>query len=240
MWNDFFAQRDLFNQDGCIHVEGFLKAAESYCSWKDVENSIHRDDVFWELIAEDGNKKELGMYKPYWSPVPCQEKEVIYEHVRDGGGFVITGYSRVNRKAKALCTEIERHFNVNCDIHCYGTRGGGRSFKAHYDNFSNFIIQTVGETKWTVYKNRATSLFRVQHDKLQEDKLEVEWEGILKPGDLIYIPDRAYHKAEPSTQRLSMSIPCLPTIMESEFYDRRYYEIPSLESLEKRYKQTSD
>ena len=88
MWNDFFAQRDLFNQDGCIHVEGFLKAAESYCSWKDVENSIHRDDVFWELIAEDGNKKELGMYKPYWSPVPCQEKEVIYEHVRDGGGCV--------------------------------------------------------------------------------------------------------------------------------------------------------
>ena len=27
--------------------------------------------------------------------------------------------------------------------------------------------------------------------------MEVDWEGILKPGDLLYIPDRAYHCALP-------------------------------------------
>ena len=55
--------------------------------------------------------------------------------------------------------------------------------------------------------------------------MEVDWEGILKPGDLLYIPDRAYQCALPDKTRLSMSIPCVPTVLNPEFYDRRNYKI---------------
>ena len=38
------------------------------------------------------------MYKPYWSPVPCQDKNTIHDHIQDKKSFIITGYSKVNRK----------------------------------------------------------------------------------------------------------------------------------------------
>tara|TARA_A200000159_G_scaffold101374_1_gene94164 strand:- start:733 stop:1245 length:513 start_codon:yes stop_codon:yes gene_type:complete len=166
------------------------------------------------------------MYKPYWSPVPCQDKNTIYDHVIGGESFVITGYSKIKRKLQDLCIEIERSLDVNVDIHVYGARGKSPSFKTHCDHFSNFIIQCVGETPWKVYKNKQTSLLACKNDKsLNYDIMETEWEGILKPGDLLYIPDRAYHCAIPNNTRLSMSIPCAPTVLNPEFYDRRNYKI---------------
>ena len=125
-----------------------------------------------------------------------------------------------------MCIEIERSLDVCADIHVYGGRGGSPSFKTHCDNFSNFIIQCVGETHWQVYKNKQTSLIACKNDKsINYDIMEVDWEGVLLPGDLLYIPNRAYHRALPDHPRLSMSIPCVPTVLNPEFYDRRNYKI---------------
>tara|TARA_B000000557_G_scaffold119744_1_gene97210 strand:+ start:2845 stop:3525 length:681 start_codon:yes stop_codon:yes gene_type:complete len=222
----FFASRNLEQDDGAVYLSNFLDNPTDYLAWKDVETCLNRDDVYWELIKEDGRKKDVQMYKPYWSPVPCQEKKTIHEHIRQGLSFVITGYSKVNRKVSNLCIEVERSCDVNTGVHVYGSRGRSPSFPIHCDNFSNFIIQTVGSTYWQVYKNRHTSLLRPSNDKpLNHDILEIDWEGILSPGDLLYIPNRAYHQARPDEPRLSMSIPCAPDVINSNFYDRRYYQV---------------
>ena len=182
--------------------------------------------MYWELINGTGEKRSLPEYKPYWSPVPCQDKNTIYNHITSGESFVITGYSKIKRKTQDLCIEIERSLDVCTDVHVYGARTKSPSFKTHCDHFSNFIIQCVGETPWKVYKNKQTSLLACKNDKpLNYDIMEVDWEGILKPGDLLYIPDRAYHCALPDKTRLSMSIPCVPTVLNPEFYDRRNYKI---------------
>ena len=226
MLSRFFASRNLEQDDGAVYLSNFLDNPTDYLAWKDVETCLNRDDVYWELIKEDGRKKDVQMYKPYWSPVPCQEKKTIHEHIRQGLSFVITGYSKVNRKVSNLCIEVERSCDVNTGVHVYGSRGRSPSFPIHCDNFSNFIIQTVGSTYWQVYKNRHTSLLRPSNAKpLNHDILEIDWEGILSPGDLLYIPNRAYHQARPDEPRLSMSIPCAPDVINSNFYDRRYYQV---------------
>ena len=226
MLSRFFASRNLNCDDGAVHIRSFLDDPTAYLSWKDVEKCLARDDVFWELINKDGRKKNVGHYKPFWSPVPCQDKNTIYEHIQDKDSFVITGYSKVNRKANDLCIEIERSLDICTDIHVYGGKGASSSFTTHCDNFSNFIIQCVGETHWQVYKNKQTSLITCKNDKpINYDILEIDWEGVLLPGDLLYIPNRAYHRALPDHPRLSMSIPCVPTVLNPEFYDRRNYKI---------------
>lgn len=226
MLSRFFASRNLYCDDGVVHISQFLEKPTEFLSWKEVERCLTRDDLYWELINKDGNKKHLEQYRPYWSPVPCQDKNTIHQHIQGGESFVITGYSKMNRRTQDLCIEIERSLNVNVDIHVYGSKGASPSFKTHCDHFSNFIIQCVGETPWKVYKNKQTSLLKCDNDKpINYGIMEVEWEGILKPGDLLYIPDRAYHCALPDETRLSMSIPCVPTVLNPEFYDRRNYKI---------------
>ncbi len=226
MLSRFFASRDLNCDDGVVYIPQFLDKPQDYLSWKDVETSLTRDDLFWELITHGGNKRHLPDYRPFWSPVPCQDKGMIYDHIQAGDSFVITGYSKTKRKTQDLCIEIERSLDVCTDIHVYGSRGKSPSFKIHCDHFSNFIIQCVGETPWKVYKNKQTSLLRCSNDKpLNYDIMEVEWEGVLAPGDLLYIPDRAFHGAQPNQARLSMSIPCVPTVTNPDFYDRRNYKL---------------
>lgn len=226
MLSRFFASRNLFCDDGVVHIPQFLDNPQEYLSWKYVEACLARDDLYWELIDGNGDKKPLRDFKPFWSPVPCQDKMTIYNHIKNGESFVIIGYSKLNRKTQDMCIEIERSLDVNVDIHVYGGKGESPSFKTHCDHFSNFIIQTLGQTPWRVFKNKQTSLLECKNDKpINYDIMEVEWEGILKPGDLLYIPDRAYHQAMPQEERLSMSIPCCPTVLNTEFYDRRNYKI---------------
>ena len=114
------SRRDLFCDDGVVVIRSFLDDPQSYLSWKSVEYCLTRDDVFWELINKQGLKKNLPQYKPFWSPVPCQDKNTIYDHIQDKQSFVITGYSKTNRKAQDLCIEIERSLDVCADIHVYG------------------------------------------------------------------------------------------------------------------------
>ena len=226
MLSRFFASRNLYCDDGVVYIPQFLDKPSEYVSWKEVERCLTRDDLYWELISKDGNKKPLEQYKPFWSPVPCQDKNTIHDHIQSKESFVITGYSKTNRKAQDLCIEIERSLDVCTDIHVYGGKAESPSFKTHCDHFSNFIIQCVGETQWKVYKNKQTSLLACRNDKeLNYDIMEIEWEGVLLPGDMLYIPDRAYHQAMPDRPRLSMSIPCVPTVLNPEFYDRRNYKI---------------
>ena len=176
MLSRFFASRDLFCDDGVVVIRSFLDDPQSYLSWKSVEYCLTRDDVFWELINKQGRKKNLPQYKPFWSPVPCQDKNTIYDHIQSKESFVITGYSKTNRKAQDLCIEIERSLDVCTDIPVYGGKAESPSFKTHCDHFSNFIIQCVGETQWKVYKNKQTSLLACRNDKeLNYDIMEIEW-----------------------------------------------------------------
>ena len=117
MLSRFFASRNLHCDDGVVYIPQFLDKPQEYLSWKDVETCLTRDDLYWELINGNGEKRSLPEYKPYWSPVPCQDKNTIYNHITGGESFVITGYSKIKRKTQDLCIEIERSLDVSADIH---------------------------------------------------------------------------------------------------------------------------
>ncbi len=233
MWTQLLEARDLIHHDGAVHIKGFLHEPEKYLNWRYVEDALSRGDMGWELINSDGTKKDIPMYKPFWSPIPVCEKEVVWQHLINGMGFVIVGYSVSNDRTRQLCSSIEQEFDVNCCIHVYGGRGLGGSFNTHYDHFPNIIIQSKGTTPWKVYKNKATAMYHSRNESPHPDEeMVIDWEGDMNPGDLLYIPDRAFHRASPNGERLSMSIPCMPTIYNSEHYDRRSYTFPNTESME--------
>ena len=60
-------------------------------------------------------------------------------------------------------------------------------------------------------------VYDMEDNLLQDD--------ILKPGDVIYIPPRTYHRASPSGKRLSVSIPIQHGIEHMKPKDRNWYKL---------------
>jgi ribosomal protein L16 Arg81 hydroxylase len=183
------------------------------------------------MIGKDNIKIEIPMHKKAWVfSKPVQDKAFMIDQTNQGNGFVIMDYGFYSNKTNELLTIFENIYSINAAIHVYGGLEGSTSFRIHEDYPSNFIIQAEGKTRWKVFNNRISSLYRtgIMNHKLTDADLDLAIDVELEAGDALYIPSRSYHVAEPMGKRLSMSIPCwtkLPTDDPREMNDRTYYRI---------------
>lgn len=225
-------ETNLLYDDKAHYFKNFLPSVEELLTWDDVEKCVNNPALYnFEMIGKDNIKIEIPMHKKAWVfSKPVQDKAFMVDHINKGNGFVIMDYGFYSEKTNELLKVFETIYDVNAAIHVYGGLDDSKSFWIHEDYPSNFIIQAEGKTRWRVYNNRISSMYRTgtMNHKLTHADLDLAIDVILEPGDALYIPSRAYHIAEPIGKRLSMSIPCwtrLPTDDPREANDRNYYRI---------------
>ena len=211
-FKDLIEAQNFSSFDGPFVVRNFLKNIEDYLSWNTLNEAINTDVVEWELIDKNTREKLIIPWNiPNYIGSRQQDKQFILERVNTGNTFIILKCCILNASLKSLVFDIQDTFSVTSDVHIYGSKGNNsNSFEPHYDHPHNFIIQSIGDTDWIVFKNRVNTLLSVDKNDVPSKKLTPELEVRLTPGDLLYIPPRAYHVALPSMPRLSMSIPCFP------------------------------
>ena len=215
-FNNLIKRQHLNIFDGPFVVKNFLKNVEDYLNWNTLNEAINNDVVDWRLIEEEGKENSshvIPWNTPLWTGIRQQNKQFILDHVNNGSTFLITRCCILNDNLKSLVSDIQKTFPVACDIHIYGSKGtDSKSFLYHSDRPNNFIIQAIGDTDWIVFKNRVSNILPYADYILHEPKKEELIPALkvtLSPGDLLYIPPKAYHAALPSMPRLSMSIPCV-------------------------------
>ena len=209
-FSNLIKQQNLNIFDGPFVVKNFLKNVEDYLNWDTLNEAINTDIVEWELIDKDTQKFiEIPQNSPFWTGIRQQDKQFILDYVNNGSTFLITRCCILNDNLKSLVSDIQKAFPVTCDIHIYGSKGtNSKSFYPHSDRPNNFIIQAIGDTDWIVFKNRISNMLSYEYYEPKREELIPALEVTLSPGDLLYIPPRAYHAALPNMPRLSMSIPC--------------------------------
>ena len=228
----FLNEINLDYEDKGHFFKKLIQNPNDFLTWDDVEYCINKPELFeFELIDKYNNKIEIPVHKKTWIYYkPVYDKQFIIDHVNSGCTLVIPNYGSYSNKTYELCNTFEKLFDVHAAIHVYCGLSGSQSFSIHDDYPANVIIQVEGKTRWKIFKNRISYMYRTgrMNNKLTEDQLEVEIDVELEPGDALYIPSRAYHVAYPTEKRLSMSIPCwnrIPTDPPETALDRRYYKI---------------
>ena len=99
-------------------------------------------------------------------------------------------------------------FSGDSQFQIYCGMGQSNSFYIHEDLPNNFIVQLRGKTKWKVFNERATFVAQATGDaQVDYDSFTPAIDVELNAGDALYIPPRCYHQAQPSEERISLSIP---------------------------------
>ena len=221
-WSLFRNQIDLFYNDKPILLKNFIPNPEKLASWVDVEISLNNPHTHWELI-ENHFKINIPTNPTRWGG-PRQDKRFIQNHIIQGKTFVIQQYSLQNNYTKLFCQKLEDLFPIVTDMHLYGSKSGTTSsFSPHFDFPANIIIPTYGECEFKVFSNSISILLEQTNHSPDITKLTPIIETTLSPGDMLYIPSRFYHVAQPNEPRLSVSIPCYPGITER--WDKNYYKL---------------
>jgi len=227
-------ETNLFYEDKPHYFKGLIENTSDLATWKSIEECINNPQFFnFELVGRDNMKLDIPAYNKAWiTDKPVQEKSFVAEHVSNGDTLIITNYGFYNKSINSLLDTFEKIFDVNAAAHLYcGRKAGSKSFNIHEDYPVNFICQIEGKTRWQVFNNRISYLHRtgIMNNQLNEDMLDKEIDVVLEPGDVLYIPSRAYHAAIPEDEsRISISIPCwnrFPTDPIENSIDRNYYVI---------------
>lgn len=131
---------------------------------------------------------------PSWDDVFLNLEKSLEENsfIRNMYGYGIVTHNGGThiQKVKDFQTEIgkkEKHKNVTSHVYIALTKFFP-SFDNHKDTSDVFFWQIIGKTKWIVTDNN------------------VEFEYILSPGDVIFVPKDMYHKVISLGPRVGISI----------------------------------
>jgi hypothetical protein len=208
--------------------DGIVENPHIFATWDEVELCINNPQFFdMQLVNKVTNKyMDIPKYDRAWSS-PSQDAKDIRDAFIDGNTLIINNFDWINRQKQELLQEVEAYFpNIKSALHVYCGLLPSKSFKIHEDFANNFIVQVEGITHWKVYRNRASYLVDKYRHDVNENDLDCVIDVNLKPGDILYIPNRCWHYAQPQEKRLSVSIPMQHMLPHLKQVDRNYYEIP--------------
>ena len=207
---------------------GIVDNPHLFATWDEVETCINNPQFFdMQLVDRVTNAYvELPQYQRAWSPKPFADAREIKESFDSGNTLIINNFDWISRQKQELLNEVETFFpNILSALHVYCGLTESKSFKIHEDFANNFIVQVEGITHWQVFRQRASYLVHPYRHDVDINDLDCVIDVDLKPGDLLYIPNRCWHYAQPKEKRLSVSIPMQHGMPHLKKVDRNYYGI---------------
>lgn len=131
----------------------------------------------------------------------------------DGYSIVLNGLESHHPAALEIAGNLSRTLGEHVWVNAYVSWKSDKCFVTHWDDHDVLILQTEGEKAWSVFRPTREAPLKADvttesaRDKRATEHLEPAWEGVLRTGDVLYIPRGWWHHAK-STGRGSMHLTC--------------------------------
>ena len=210
--NPEFLNPEIYQADDRARV--WRNAIEPFVTWQDAEDALNNPwNYAISVIGDDRKRMMLPLVEEPWFYMDVPRKQELFEYVNAGYTVNICKYGHGKPEVDELLSLMETAFDGCADCHIFVTNGANNahpSFHPHWDKPCNFIIQMEGETRWQVYKERASALLEGPDPPYvpRQEELTIDVDTTLTPGDVLYFPSRAYHNTRHTNgPRLSLSLP---------------------------------
>ena len=171
--------------------------------WEFLETTYVTKDLL-HILDKNGNRicKDSYLLENTWEiRFDIKKLNILWEEKHT---FIIHS-SNVTKKLREHVEKLEEQGNCEAQSHIYMGKEGSTSFGIHSDKPNNLIFQCEGKSKVTVFDRDS----EVEGVYTGDEEFEIDEEFILTPGQCCAIPSLRYHKFEPLTDRLSVSIPLI-------------------------------
>ena len=127
----------------------------------------------------------------------------------EGATLILTDVQEVSPKLRALMQVFQDSLRTGAFANLYAAWHAQKAFDLHWDPQETFVLQVSGRKRWKVY--RPTRVHPLEHDieKPARPTADPVWEGVLRDGDVLYIPRGWWHVALPLNEpslHLSVSL----------------------------------
>jgi hypothetical protein len=128
-----------------------------------------------------------------------------------GASLVLNDVGRQLPAIAAMNAMVERHLRCNINTNAYVSFNRDSAFKAHFDPHNVLILQLQGRKRWWCYGQKTRFPMKGQTFSTLEELPPVEWEGVLEPGDMLYVPRGDIHRAMvEGPQSLHLTVTMIP------------------------------
>jgi len=137
----------------------------------------------------------------------------IHSFISQGMSVQCINPQTFDKNIHYICDVLQEIFNCFVGANCYYTPKGSAGFAPHFDDIDAFIVQTEGQKHWKVYAPfdsdelwplESSHNFSLEEMKTREDNLV--FDGVLKAGDILYLPRGFIHCAKTSSKHDSLHV----------------------------------
>jgi hypothetical protein len=188
-------QRHLWCRGAAARFSGLL-------SWPILNRILeqHWREPYRFRLARQGHDLEAGAYTdegPSGNRIRARE---VTKQLRGGATLSFDAIDEVHEPLTRLAESFEAFFRGGTKINIYAGSRACHGLDLHRDNQEIFIAQLDGRKRWLLYGFSIDGLDRTELHEHSSPPAGAEFDEILTPGDLLYIPRGCYHLAVPMNE----------------------------------------
>lgn len=192
--------------EGCwgrsyCHIAGTGDKVEGLFSWGDLGDILdhHRLDGNRLRLVADGVQ---AAPERYMTSVHCRDRQIprlrseeVTRLFREGHTITLNWVDEVKSSLGAMAENLSGALRAQVYVNAYASLKETPGFKPHYDDHDVIILQVSGQKHWRLYGVRGTYPLTAATDDTEVAPERPEWEGVLKTGDVLYMPRGCWHSA---------------------------------------------
>lgn len=187
-----------------IVIPGASKQLMSCCSIEAIESRLTETDIRFPQfqLAMQGRKLSKQEYtrRKSWSNHYFDDLidiPAVYNLWNTGATIILQSLQTNYPALIPFLRNLENELNHPVQANAYLTPNNSLGFNAHYDTHDVFVVQIQGNKQWHIWETPAGKI--PLKDEYSPYGIKppgnLFFDGILNPGDVIYLPRGYYHKA---------------------------------------------
>jgi ribosomal protein L16 Arg81 hydroxylase len=116
--------------------------------------------------------------------------DLLQQHCNAGLSIAVNNVDCDLPKIGVLTAMLERTLRVESAANIYASFTRESAFRSHADEHDVLVLQVAGCKRWFCFGDSPQPSSSTAQDE------QPEWEGVLEPGDVLYVPRGDFHRAE--------------------------------------------